>query len=139
MDFDLILIFIFGGIVTDSQNVRLLRRILHDLLINNFNKKHAKKLYMEQGFKNKVTMSYVKHFLKRSLSTYYIWHGLYLFYLVALLPQYVVLFLIFVSNNAFTFKPGAVFLGVKIFFLAFLRIYSFPDGLNGSSKYASKK
>ena len=73
-----------------------LRRLVYSTLMIKRNKRTAKKIYKQQCLLDKILLNYIRIYIENSKvrKEYYIFHFLYIFQIVFLVPQYVFLIVI---------------------------------------------
>ena len=67
------------------------RCLLLDFLIGQRNRKNAKKIHLEQSFKNRIHMGYIQPMLSKNKESFKKYHVLYLAVIYSLIPQYIAL------------------------------------------------
>lgn len=135
METKVIIILDFLLILLDCLAVSALRRLLLDFLIGQRNRKNAIKIHSEQSLKDRITLSYVKLFLKQYVSQFRFHHRVYLILIISLLPQYAI---VFTFNWLLKFNSRFlvyIFCGIKIFIIFAIRLQT--DSLR-TSIYAKK-
>ena len=113
MDLQFIIILDVTMILMDSIVITDLRRLLLDFLIGARNHKSIRKIHKKQPLKERITLSYIKSYLKKYQSDFKLYHTIYLIYLIIIIPQYI---LLFTANLLYGFNSRYlvyVLLGVK--------------------------
>ena len=114
MDLQFIIILDVTMILMDSIVITDLRRLLLDFLIGARNHKSIRKIHKKQPLKERITLSYIKSYLKKYQSDFKLYHTIYLIYLIIIIPQYILLFtanLVYGYNSRYL---AYVLLGIKI-------------------------
>ena len=122
-------------LVLDWQLIYALRRIQFDFLIGARNRKSAYRIHAEQSPKDRFTLSYIQHQIKRDKYAFSFYQRCYFIELITLIPQYV---LVFLSHGFFGMNSRYVLYvlnGIKL--LAFFAVRLQMDG-NWVSRYAKK-
>ena len=117
----LILYFDLGLCIIDSITISALRRFLIDFLIDSCNRKSAKRVHREQSFSQRVTLAYIRSFLKRNMLAFQRFHRLYMALLYTIPLQYV---MVAACNVLFYNKSiyvVALFALVKLIIALFIR------------------
>ena len=83
----------------DAIAVSDLRDILNDFLIGARNRKSARKIYREQPPRERVFLGYIRGYLKRHTAAFQVFRGIYLTELLSLIPQYAILFAVFLFRG----------------------------------------
>ena len=84
----------------DAIALNALRDILLDFLIGSGNRKSARKIYNQQRLKDRITLGFIKQYIKRNLSSFKAFYRAYMIELFSLLPQYVSLFSVYILYRA---------------------------------------
>ena len=83
----------------DAIAVSALRDILNDFLIGARNRKSARKIYREQSPRERLFLGYIRGYLKRHTAAFQVFRGIYLAELLSLIPQYAILFAVFLFRG----------------------------------------
>ena len=88
-----LLLFIFL-LISDNLIINHLRQLLRAFLSSKENKAIA--IHRKQCRKDRITMDYIEPLLKRNIKPFRKWHKFYKFNLFELIPQYIILTILFV-------------------------------------------
>ena len=116
-DFKIIILLYVALILLDIDLITDLRWILLDFLIGARNRKSIRKIHKKQPLKERITLSYIKSYLKKYqpyVTDFKLIHTIYIVYLSILIPQYILLFtanLVYGYNSRYL---AYVLLGIKI-------------------------
>ena len=113
-DLEFIIILDVTMILMDRVLITDLRRLLLDFLIGARNRKSIRKIHKQQPLKERVTLSYIKSYLKEYQSDFKLYHTIYLIYLIFLVPQYI---LLFTANVVYGYNSrylGYLLFGIKV-------------------------
>ena len=117
--------FILILVLMDLIILRTLRKLLRDFLRSKKNKWEMYQLYASQSFKSRLLLDYIYQHLKKNQKPFIKFHRFYLFYLVAIVPQYIVIVLTYCllhQTSIFTW----VLLAIKV--IVYFVIRSYFDG-----------
>ena len=85
ISFDLIILF------TDAALISFLRKFLIDFLRVDNSKNVARRAYRSQPVRNRITLSFIKSYLKTNIAVCIRYQRLYITILYTLVPQYVII------------------------------------------------
>lgn len=123
-------------ILLDAIVVNDARCLLLDFLVGQMNRKKAKQLHAQQRFSDRLKMGYIQPLLKKYAAAFRKYHILYLCILYSLLPQYIVVILVYIFLADMFWYVCGVFWGIKLLLALFYRL---ELGANHMSVYAQKK
>lgn len=135
---NLILLLYLSVFIGDISFLGDLRTILRDILIGNRNRKSERKIYQSQDLRNKVSLSYIKPYLKYHIQAFERWHKVYKVYPLAMIQKYVVATVLTLINIWFGVNFLVCVFALQIVGQILMRILIFPDGFRASSKYAKR-
>ena len=101
-------------VLLDCVTITSFRRLLVGILIDARNRKSANRIYKEQTYLSKFTLSYIPDHLKKNNQYFKKFHFLYLVDLYFLVPQYFVLGIFFAFWPIQSRYLYCVFVGIKI-------------------------
>lgn len=134
------LTFLFLSIlfILDDTIIRMLRKIQFDILARNRNRKSEKEINKTQTLYNKILLIHIGKYLnKYYVKEYKIFNLVYRIYLIAILPQYLIVFIFYYINDIGLLFVLGVLCGVKLVLFFFFSIF-FPNGVGHISKYGLK-
>ncbi len=131
----LFILLFFLLFLIDSLVISFARKLLFDFLVGQNNKKIARNIHRQQKFINKITMRYIKANLNQNLSTFKIFHCIYMIEIFTLIPQYIILLAIFIFAGNFANFILLAFFAIK--FLLFI-VYWWQFDANRVSKFRKK-
>ena len=96
----------------DFIAISSLRRLLNDFLIGARNRKVARNVFSQQSLKDRVLMGYIRAFLKEHTLAFDVYHWMYLWEILTLVPQYIAVLAVYIccriQNNVLLFSLIAV-------------------------------
>lgn len=78
----------FGMVILDYITISSLRSFLIDFLIGRRNRKSAHTIHSQQPLKERITLSYIKPFLKHYIAEFKFHHRIYMVVIYTIIPQY---------------------------------------------------
>ena len=117
-----IIYFDLGMLILDSVTISDLRKFLLDFLRVKKSRRNANAVYAMQSLQDKITLSFIKAYLKKYIKEFTIFHRMYMAVMYTLIPQY---FILIMSNVLLGMKSMYVlcfFAVVKIIICFLVRI-----------------
>lgn len=120
----------------DYVNISMLRDFLKDFLVGNRNAKSALKIHKQQSVNNRITLNYIREYLKTDIRAFKMHHIVYLVYLAAIIPRYIII----LFANLF-FKEYSLYIMLAFFCVdtVFFVVYRLQLNSFLSSKYRNGK
>lgn len=97
----------------DTVAISSLRRFLNDFLIGALNRRTARKIYSQQNLKDRILLGFIKSSLKGNISVFKVYHWIYLVELVSLVPQYTILFTVYLLYDTQNEYPVFLLIAIK--------------------------
>lgn len=133
------LLFLFLLILLDFCVIHFLRCFLWDFLMIKRNKQAMKKNLMQQTKKDQITLSYIGSLLKKNQKMFRVWHCIYLCTIYSLLPQYVLLLIVWFAFEKLFLPIVVLCCLTKTFIELFVRLNMDSNLVSIYSKYSIKK
>ena len=125
-------------ILLDFDVIPLLRNFLWDFLSIKRNKFGMRRNLAQQTRKDQITMNYIGPLLKKNQKPFRVWHCVYLCVIYSLLPQYVVLLIIFLAFNKLLLPILGILCTIKILISLSVRLNQDSMLISKYSKYYKK-
>lgn len=110
----LFVLLFFLLFLIDLLVINFARKLLFDFLIGK--KNNALKIHQQQKCKYRITMSYIKLYIKQNLYQFKVFHCIYLFELFTLIPQYIILLVSNIFIERYVHIPLIIFCVIKFLF-----------------------
>ena len=101
-------------LAVDLITIRILRKLLRDFLRSKKNKHALEQLHFSRSRKERISLSYIYPLLKRNQTAFSWYYKLYLAVLYTILPQYLIIGLLYGSLGNSTIYAIFIFGGIKI-------------------------
>ena len=106
--------FVILLVLLDCVTITSFRRLLVGILIDARNHKSADRIYKEQTYWSKITLSYIPDYLKKNIQYFRKFHFLYLVDLYSFVPKYFILGIITAFWPIQSRYLYCFFIGIKI-------------------------
>ena len=113
--------FVLCLFAIDCITIRIIRKLLRDFLRSKKNKWAMYRLHESQSLESRITLDYIYPLLKRNQTAFVRYRRLYLLVLYSVVPQYLIILLLYLTITNYAVFAIFIFGAIKIIIYIIVR------------------